>query len=110
TPNAVAITAGLNGTLDTAPVADDGVSGDTITTGPDGICNTTAAGDDVQVIPVGQGQAGQTCVGQGVNAFRDTPNGDVLGDDVVSGADVTTGPDGVCNTTANGNRSRPGAD
>lgn len=73
--------------------------GTTITTGADGVCNTTAAGDDVQVIPVNQGKPNQTCVSAGDNTKRDT---NTSGDDAVSGENIHTGADGICNTTADG--------
>ena len=96
-PNQTCITAGTNGVLNTTIAGDDTVSGDYITTGPDGICDTTASGDDVQVIVVGNGMASATCVGEGANNFRDTI---ASGDDAVSGNDINTGSDGICNTTA----------
>lgn len=96
-PNQTCITAGANGVLNTTAVGDDTVSGGTITTGPNGICNTTASGDDVQFIPVGNGRANTTCVTKGANNFRDSKP---LSDDAISGDDVNTGGDGVCNTTA----------
>lgn len=70
-----------------------------ISTGPNGVCNTTVAvnRDDVQVIPSGQGQPNVVCVGKGANNFRDSVP---TGDDAVTGDDINTGPDGVCNTTA----------
>ncbi len=97
-PNQTAITAGTNGTLDTTPAGDDAVSGTTIHTGADGICNTTKSGDDVQVIASGKGKSGEKCVGKGTNGKRDTKTS---GDDSVSGEDIDTGADGICNTAAN---------
>ena len=97
-PNQVAITAGANSTLDSTPGGDDQVAGTTITTGADGICNTTVSGDDVQAIAVGNGKANENCVTAGVNACRDTKTS---GDDTVVGDDITTGPDGICDTIAN---------
>ena len=97
-PNATCVTAGANGTLDTTPGGDDQVAGSTITTGSNGICNTSSSGDDVQMIPVNQGQPNQICVRAGSNGFRDTNE---LNDDTVAGNDITTGPDGVCDTAAN---------
>lgn len=129
-PNETMITAGVNSTLDTSPSGDDTIVGSTITTGPNGVCDTTATGDDVQVIPVGNGKpnataidtgadgicdtnkAGDdtplitngnglpnhTCVSPGTNSIRDTNNS---GDDLVTGESISTGPDGICDTTAN---------
>ena len=48
------ITAGSNLSLDSTPGGDDQISGDTIDAGPDGVAQTTAAGDDVQVVNVGE--------------------------------------------------------
>ena len=128
-PNQTAITAGVNGILDTSAVGDDTTVGTTITTGANGICNTAASGDDVQVIavnqgmpnitcidtgingvcntnagsddaqiiPLNQGKPDEICVSAGVNALRDSVPG---GDDQPSGDNITTGADGICNTTA----------
>jgi len=70
-----------------------------ITTGANGICNTTADAADVQVIPVSQGLPGQLCVTAGPDEVLDTPAG---GDDVVLLNIITTGPDGVCNSAVQG--------
>lgn len=98
--NATCITPGSNGRLDSTPAGDDKKQGNNINTGANGICETTAAGDDVQVILLGHGQPNATCVTPGHNKFRDTAP---LGDDGVSADDknITTGADGICNTTAN---------
>ena len=98
-PNEDCITAGPNKKLDTVAGGDDIVKGKTITTGVDGICNTTAAGDDVQVIAVGRGIPNIVCVKAGKNKFRDTAA--AAGDDVIVGDNIDSGPDGICNTTAN---------
>ena len=73
-PFSTAITGGPNATLDTAPstVSDDIVQGDVLTTGGDGICNTTAQGDDVQVIPVDQGKPYSVMIKPGPNRIMDT--------------------------------------
>ena len=76
-----------------------------ILAGPDGICDTTAAGDDVQLVTVGQGRPGGTidkpagrAIFWGANATVDSV---AAGDDEYVGAHwVTTGPDGICDTTA----------
>ena len=54
--------------------------GQVIMTGPDGICNTTKAGDDEQVVPTG-GTAGWVAVKAGPNRVLDSVPG---GDDYVS--------------------------
>lgn len=70
-----------------------------LTTGLNGIAQTTAVEDDVQVIPVGNGQPSQTCITAGSNGTLDTSPS---GDDTIVGVTITTGSDGVCNTTASG--------
>ena len=47
------ITSGANGTVDTMPGGDDQSIGGVITGGLDRVCNTTAAGDDVQAVAAG---------------------------------------------------------
>jgi len=95
--NDVCVTVGANGTLETTPVGDDLTVGATITTGANGICDTIVSSDDVQVIPGGDKKAYSICVTAGANGFRDTV---LMGDDTVSGDDITTGPDGICDTVA----------
>jgi hypothetical protein len=61
--------------------------------------------DDAQVIPVGGGELNepnQICVSAGANGFRDTPDSAIGGDDQISGNDITTGSNGICETAANG--------
>jgi len=129
-PNQIAITAGADMILDTNVVAGDDVKIDRmITTGADGICNTIADvndiqiisvnqgkpdiicintgangvcntganGDDEQIIPLNQGKPNEICVSAGANGFRDSVPG---GDDQLAGDNITTGADGVCDTTA----------
>jgi hypothetical protein len=71
-----------------------------IDSGDNGICDSTAAGDDVQVIQPGRGLANAVCITAGANATCDTVAAG--GDDVLGAAPncVSAGPDGVCNTTA----------
>jgi hypothetical protein len=101
-----------------------------VTSGPDGIAQTTAMGNDVQVIPIGQGQPGTDCVGTGQDGISQTSaSGDDLqripvgngepfavgidpgpdgalqatpaGDDtILGGATITTGANGILNTYA----------
>ncbi len=70
-----------------------------ISTGENGICETSKSGDDVQSLPVGNGMPDQICVKAGANNFRDTR---VSAGDAISGDDISTGSDGVCFTIANG--------
>jgi hypothetical protein len=88
----------LNLTLSRA-YAQPGVGIAEVYTGPNGVCDTTAAGDDVQVIPVGSGAPGTLAIEPGLNVVLDTVP---AGDDTVSGSDILTGPNGVCDTTAAG--------
>ena len=53
-PNTICVSAGTN--LITTPGGDDSPSDDTITTGADGICDTTATPNDNQAIPLGKGE------------------------------------------------------
>jgi hypothetical protein len=98
-PDQVAITAGANGILDSTPAVGDTKLGTVITTGPDGICQTTKKGDDIQKINENEGFPNVKCISGGANTFRDTK--DVYGDDEIIGEDIFTGPDGMCNTDAN---------
>lgn len=66
-PSQLCIGPGPNGVLDTAPGPGNVVSGVTITTGANGICSSTAAGDDVQVIAVGKGGPGLPAITPGTN-------------------------------------------
>jgi hypothetical protein len=59
----------------------------------------TEENDDVQVIPVGQGQPNQICVTAGTNGVL---NSITNGDDVVTGNTITTGPNGICETSSSG--------
>jgi len=83
-----AILPGANGVIDTVPAGDDSTSTapcDGVTPylrpGPDGICNSAAAGDDIQLIPVGQGYPGIVGVQPGANGVIDTVP---VGDDEIS--------------------------
>jgi hypothetical protein len=85
-----------------------------IDTGADGLCNSTASGDDFQLAPVGAPAPNQPAIecddGTGFN--DGIVNTTAVGDDrqlVAVGGDCTngqviidTGPDGVANTTAGG--------
>jgi|GEM_PF-3238784 len=70
-----------------------------ITTGADGLANTTKAGDDIQVIAVGQGESDQPCITPGGNGVLNTTPG---GDDAIDGTQIQTGNNGVCETTKSG--------
>jgi Bacterial Ig-like domain len=98
----------------TTPIALTTVPYGFISTGPNGIASYTLGGDDVPVIASGNGiNNGAACVTQGV-AVGVAPApvfpADVLpapgGDDLLvaavgtAPAFISTGPDGICNTTA----------
>jgi len=65
--NALCISPGVNGTLDTAPAGDDVATATTIGAGPDGVCDTAQAGDDVQVVLVGNGTPYSKCILEGTD-------------------------------------------
>jgi len=82
--------------------------GNTIGIGPNGICNTAAAGDDQQLIAVGSGNSGIIAVRAGPNGTIESVVG---GDDFVgtlgfcdgtSEQAVGVGANGISNTTAIG--------
>jgi len=97
-PNQPAIAPGNNFFLDTTTTSgDDTIVVSNVWTGPDGICQTTAQGDDVQIILVGQGKPNTVCVSLGANGKQDTI---ISGNDDYFGSDISTGWDGICDTTA----------
>jgi hypothetical protein len=95
----IAIEAGNNGIIDSSPVGDDNINGNIITTGSNGICQTHAILDDIQIIPADSGKANTPCIYNGANHFWDTKK--ALGDDKFNGNFMLTGADGICNTLAN---------
>ena len=102
-PHEIAILAGANGVLNGFPEGDDEYAFlfTVITTGADGICQSSAAFDDVQVVGIGNGKPNEICVSAGGNDFRDTsPNTIPTGDDAIVGNDISTGLDGICQTVA----------
>jgi hypothetical protein len=105
-PNFIAITSGTNGVLDTSPSGDDVVVGRTITSGPNGIAETSAIGDDVQVISVGRGQPNINIIGQGADGALQTglaqfiASGILGGDDMLMGNFVIAGANGIAETRA----------
>jgi len=72
-PSGVVIRPGFNYVLDTTPLLDDVVSGRRILAGPNGIADTFASKDDVQVIPVGKGEPNTLCVLPGPDQSLSTP-------------------------------------
>lgn len=63
-----------------------------ITSGPNGICETTAAGDDVQAIAVGSGRPNTSAV-EAIPAAL--PRDALKGDDFERWSFIMTGPDGI---------------
>ena len=59
----------------------------------------TEENDDVQVIPLGQGQPNQICITAGTNGVLDSTAG---GDDVTNANSIITGPNGICESEASG--------
>jgi hypothetical protein len=91
-PNAIVISPGPDGVLNTKPVGDDKIMGpDGIRPGPGGAVHTVAQGDDVQLVPVATtGVPTDTVViSAGANGILDTApvGGDVA--DVVTGYEVS---------------------
>jgi len=70
-----------------------------INTGDNGICETTAGGDDVQEVAVGFGAPNEVCVEPGVNTVIDSV---AAGDDTYEAGDILAGPNGTCDTEAIG--------
>jgi len=70
-----------------------------INSGPDGVADTTAIEDDVQIIAVGYGEPNQTAITAGQNGVLNTQPS---GDDIIKDSTIITGPNGICNTTASG--------
>ena len=101
-PNTVIITDGGDG-IDSGTLVqgDDVINGNTVTSGPDGVAQSTASGNDVQVILVGHGSPGSIIVTGGSDGVNLGTN--VLGDDLVAGNTVISGPDGIAQSTAGGN-------
>ncbi len=98
---------GYNACTAVAGNPDDDVDDPAITTGDDGICDTTAAGDDTQDLTVGSAFGTTVGVTAGPNGVLDTVV--VGGDDFVTtflcdGTTpvVATGADGICDTAAAG--------
>jgi len=75
-PNQEAIWPGVNKKLDTTPAGDDTlalINGNTvITTGPNGLCNTTVTGDDFQLLRSGYGRPFARMILPGANQVLDT--------------------------------------
>lgn len=66
------ISPGGNGALDTSTLGDDQVSGVLIDSGVNGLCESIAAGDDLQLIGIGKGEPGTTAVSSGSDAVIDS--------------------------------------
>lgn len=71
----------------------------TIHTGLNGISETTAVGDDVQIIPFGDGSPNRIAIKAGLNFVIDTVP---QGDDFVLVDTIVTGANGIAETTAVG--------
>lgn len=120
-PNTTCIGKGTNNIADTQEVGGDDERwlGGTVRTGPNGICETTAAVGDEQIIPVGKGEPGATIVEAGPNNELNTgpnaPDSNIqagsqvvnIQDDAVVGTTITTGPDGLRQTPVPRPRQEP---
>jgi len=71
-----------------------------ITSGPNGICQTTAMGDDLQIIPKDQGNPFAEIIYAGPNGTLDSNT--LGGDDEVLSNIINAGPNGVAETLAKG--------
>lgn len=83
-PNTIGIQPGGNGILDPVRGGDDELTGNTVTSGLDGIANTAALPGDEQKIPVGQGEPHALCVQRGPSANysrKSAPAGDDIAQD-----------------------------
>jgi hypothetical protein len=76
-----------------------GVRSYVITTGLNGIAETTKAPKDVEKIPINQGKPNSLCVAFGANGERDTEV--ATGDEVSADDQINTGANGLCETIAN---------
>jgi hypothetical protein len=72
-----------------------------IRAGPDGVCQTTAVGNDVPLIPIGQGQPNSIIINGGADGLD--PSTVRGGDDSIVGNTVISGGNGIAETTARGN-------
>lgn len=96
-PNSACVTENVAGTAATAVAGDDvqviavgavtTLGATIINSGPNGVCNTTAAGGETQVLTVGTGLANQLAFNAGANLNLDSVVG---GDDVVTRTIVIT--------------------
>ena len=102
-PDAVVVSPGRNGVLDTTPSGDDFSSAaPSIVAGQEGVADTAASGDDVQVVPLGTEllAAGTAVIAPGPNGRLDSAPS---GDDTVLGPDgILPGPDGAVQSVAQG--------
>lgn len=103
TPDTVVVAPGRNLVLDSAPGGDEFSSAaPRIVAGQDGVADTTASGDDVQVLPVGTMllAAGTVVIAPGANGQLDTAP---VNDDSVLGPDgIGPGHDGAVQSVAQG--------
>ncbi len=83
-PNSTIIIGGLNGVIDTMSANDDVGGGFAVTSGPDGVADTYAQGDDFQVIGYGEGEPFARAIAPGSDQALDSTS--VLGDDQLVGS------------------------
>jgi len=76
------------------PAASGDPNAPVVSSGRHGRCETTAKGDDVQLIPKGKGYTNAVCLTFGENGMMDSYP---MEDDLSSGV-INSGPDGIINT------------
>jgi len=100
-PDQICIYPGLNGKMDSSPGGDDYVSNNMVYTGADGICQTSAAEDDFQMIREGRGFPYAMCILPGKD---EEITSSVSGDDVLL-AGMGPGPQVVVDDTIGSDKS-----
>jgi len=96
--NSTCVSPGAPPINDSTPAGDDVLQAgpQIVDSGSNGVCETTAAGNDSQALPVGQGTPGTPCVTAGGNG---TLESSASGDDMVVVNTITSGLNGICEST-----------
>lgn len=72
-----------------------------ITTGADGIRQSSMDASDHEIIPLNQGKSNSFCILAGANQFGDTVIPSSVDDQRDTSDNILSGPDGICQATAN---------